>query len=780
MSNEVNDLYNSLNTAAKYANLETIQDKLNKINAQMGCNEYLVAFMGQFSAGKSRFINQVLARDILPVHSVETTPIVTFIKYGSSEKAIITYKDSVQKQISMEDVKNIWQNDDAADRYDLMSIANVTVYLDMDLFRNGLIIADTPGINTLVEHHEEITFSLLDCVEELFYVTAKSMTASDIAFLNQVAREGIKTSVVRTHMDLINEEEENILETIESEKSIYQQFLYGRGKLFFVSNVVTSEWYSGVDKVKHYMSSEISAHIRANIEASCLGRLQKFVQPLYDDVADRVKILQEQQQGSCDLLLEKKRKSENILANVDKVLAHKLESINRDVQNIAEYSQADLDAKRDELIRDFNLVVERQPATADIYDALRHQAIDWLEQSERELSDAYAKSFNDALEKFNQECIDIGLMDKDFISDEIPVMHCLSDMVRYQKECDTKLQAKYNELLVKSRQLEQLKADNSLDVESYEESLSAVEQELEEIRAALESARDYEIEYIEHEGDDSYSKLFSNIGNIADIALIFVPGGQIKGAAKAAGMAAKSAKAVNMVAKAKKAGKIIGMLEKAKDAAVKGAQKYNKIKNKVERNSPGLADYLSLEYWGRKLGEELDTPPSREVDQVAMRAHAEEVRRLEQAQMSKINKSIEIKRTLGKLKDANQEKIERSRMLEESSVKLKSQIAKLEKECEQKMLSEYARQTKSDWSNWYTERLNDICRYIQKNYRALFMDGFSKYQDAIAKDYRNRKKAEEASLIALEKELATLSENDLAQEIKKGELLMKELIAKNV
>ena len=107
-------------------------------------------------------------------------------------------------------------------------------------------------------------------------------------------------------------------------------------------------------------------------------------------------------------------------------------------------------------------------------------------------------------------------------------------------------------------------------------------------------------------------------------------------------------------------------------------------------------------------------------------------------------------------------------------------IAKLEKECEQKMLSEYARQTKSDWSNWYAERLNDICRYIQKNYRALFMDGFSKYQDAIAKDYRNRKKAEEASLIALEKELATLSENDLAQEIKKGELLMKELIAKNV
>ena len=45
---------------------------------------------------------------------------------------------------------------------------------------------------------------------------------------------------------------------------------------------------------------------------------------------------------------------------------------------------------------------------------------------------------------------------------------------------------------------------------------------------------------------------------------------------------------------------------------------------------------------------------------------------------------------------------------------------------------------------------------------------------------KGRKKAEEASLIALEKELATLSENDLAQEIKKGELLMKELIAKNV
>ena len=70
--------------------------QLEKIKANLNNGEYLVSFMGQFSAGKSRLINNLLRRDLLPVHITETTAMITFIKYGSEEKAVLYYEGVLQ------------------------------------------------------------------------------------------------------------------------------------------------------------------------------------------------------------------------------------------------------------------------------------------------------------------------------------------------------------------------------------------------------------------------------------------------------------------------------------------------------------------------------------------------------------------------------------------------------------------------------------------------------------------------------------------------------------
>jgi GTPase Era involved in 16S rRNA processing len=60
-------------------------------------NEFPVAFLGSFSAGKSTIINGILGREVLPEATKSTTAFPTIIKKGSSDEAFVYYIDEDTK-----------------------------------------------------------------------------------------------------------------------------------------------------------------------------------------------------------------------------------------------------------------------------------------------------------------------------------------------------------------------------------------------------------------------------------------------------------------------------------------------------------------------------------------------------------------------------------------------------------------------------------------------------------------------------------------------------------
>jgi ribosome biogenesis GTPase A len=50
-----------------------------------------VAILGQFKAGKSSFINSLIGRDVLPVGVIPVTTVITRLRFGPKERAIITF-----------------------------------------------------------------------------------------------------------------------------------------------------------------------------------------------------------------------------------------------------------------------------------------------------------------------------------------------------------------------------------------------------------------------------------------------------------------------------------------------------------------------------------------------------------------------------------------------------------------------------------------------------------------------------------------------------------------
>ena len=110
----MNEWFSLLKEANKELNLSDEIKKLEQMEEIYDRKEYIVSFMGQFSAGKSYLINNLLKRDILPQGIVETTPILTYIRYddileGLENCAVLYFQDGSKEKISLTDEKILFK-----------------------------------------------------------------------------------------------------------------------------------------------------------------------------------------------------------------------------------------------------------------------------------------------------------------------------------------------------------------------------------------------------------------------------------------------------------------------------------------------------------------------------------------------------------------------------------------------------------------------------------------------------------------------------------------------
>src|SRR3972149_5947046 len=83
-----------------------IDSLLPQINA---CGEVLkdgdivdVAVVGRFKAGKSSFLNSIIGRDLMPVAAVPLTAVVTRLRYGPRDCAVVRHLDDREQEIPLD------------------------------------------------------------------------------------------------------------------------------------------------------------------------------------------------------------------------------------------------------------------------------------------------------------------------------------------------------------------------------------------------------------------------------------------------------------------------------------------------------------------------------------------------------------------------------------------------------------------------------------------------------------------------------------------------------
>ncbi|SES08055.1 dynamin family protein [Salipaludibacillus aurantiacus] len=173
--------------------LDEIRMHLNEVPFQL-------TVVGDFSRGKSTFINAILGRDILPSKTVPSTTFITHIRHSEKEKITLSYVGGLMETKDLTDFKKLIAprqpldyEEKAVEEYEerlqmLQSISGAHVAYPLPYTASHHYeIIDTPGMNDIFDQREAITRAYLPKSDAiLFLLSATSpISESEKKFLEQ-------------------------------------------------------------------------------------------------------------------------------------------------------------------------------------------------------------------------------------------------------------------------------------------------------------------------------------------------------------------------------------------------------------------------------------------------------------------------------------------------------------------------------------------------------------------------------------------------------------------
>lgn len=169
-------------------------DILHQSIAQIEYSEPIrVAFLGEFTSGKSTLINALLKQNLLPMLDKPTNANPIEISPANEDKFEVLRWIDNKENVTEIDRDKLYQE---VVTFELGKQINVHLK-DADILSDDVVIVDTPGISSILEHHTQVTYGylpILDAAVFLISAIPGEATASIIDFIQNeiIPIEGLK------------------------------------------------------------------------------------------------------------------------------------------------------------------------------------------------------------------------------------------------------------------------------------------------------------------------------------------------------------------------------------------------------------------------------------------------------------------------------------------------------------------------------------------------------------------------------------------------------------
>ena len=798
--------------AAEYLKDSDSIAQMKRLQQTLEDQHYLLTVVGQFSAGKSKLINNLLGREVLPVHITETTAIVTFIKYGEEEQASILYRDGSFDTISIEDSLRLWQSGESKET--LSEIISIHITLCSELLKNGLVIADTPGVNTIIERHIEETESILTSADRILYVLKKPLTDSDATFIRTIEAQGIPVILVRTHMDDLKQNEEKADETIAKEQEQFAEL--SNERVFFLSNEKDSGFYENLKDLRSYLTTEIADRVTEAVQSAVhdrmlfiAGRLQRMLQ----DRSIRLNTLLSSGETAYQ---EERKETEDALKSLEAVLQEKRQKLTDRYEKTKKEAEENLqEDKNAELRKVKNQILAMDTSNKD---ACHSKVLSILRTSFERMHSNYCDTFDKLIAENSKQFLEEMRQNPQMMDAVLELPDSLETADEQASALTDKMQALLTlkeQLSGEIVELEHRQSDNEENYVSAEQELTEMREALAAVQEQLDDFPPYVARYITVKGNHTNEKIWRGIGNVLDWATIFIPGPTwAKAGAKVFQVGAKGAKALKAVKAADAfidGARILGKVAKGVDAAkaVKGAKVLKHAPDALrvvevagnakkmsmlnrnpdvyqalgqiagneeqpdfspivqEENKASLLDYIGLDYWFAKIGKKFDTPDTKAVDA----EYENEYYKQKNAIQNELRRQAKKKKKKNVKHRAISDELERIRFEKDITAKkmkiAEEQIAEMKKELEEEKKKAYQNTIRQYYVGEAQKHIEQYAQYIrdevQPEIEQKMQDYINLYDFRISGDISRKRTELEQIEAAFRSADRQQTEQDLAQ-----------------
>ncbi|MCX8046979.1 MAG: dynamin family protein [Anoxybacillus gonensis] len=200
--------------------------KIEELKTEVKNEKFQIVVVGEFSRGKSTFINALLGKKLLPSSVKPTTAILNIISYSSEPFIHIYFHDKTKPTLSVTEhefsqivapkdpiIGDPLSEAEYKKQLDfLRNISYAKIGYPIEVCKNGIEIIDTPGTNDLDPMREQITNNIIPKSDAaiLLLSATKILSESELSFLkNRLLENDIhKIFIVINFKDLLKTEED--------------------------------------------------------------------------------------------------------------------------------------------------------------------------------------------------------------------------------------------------------------------------------------------------------------------------------------------------------------------------------------------------------------------------------------------------------------------------------------------------------------------------------------------------------------------------------------------
>ena len=346
---------------------EDISNQIARIKAKKNDKLLNLSVIGEFSTGKSTFINALLGKELLASSAMQGTTVAsTVIEYGSTYKLDVEYLNNMPPQslpfTTFELLKTALQTYTT-----LPSIAktlkSVHVFMPLEILHHDFRIIDTPGTNVTEAWHEDVTIRTLKESSDLSIIllsASKQLTSTFRTFVDTYLTDILPQCIfVVTKVDELRTREckrvlSYIKTTTESEFDLKDAVVLPFSSLQVLEAAqdpnaikeipdVPADDFSKEALLAHSLNSiqQIIQHTAKQRTLAITKKLASLIDQSYALISDNMATMSDDYKNRMEML--NRSKTLDLTEFVNKKKQVRLQSFNRKMSNIMDKTKGSLE-----------------------------------------------------------------------------------------------------------------------------------------------------------------------------------------------------------------------------------------------------------------------------------------------------------------------------------------------------------------------------------------------------------------------------------------------------